>query len=62
MPAFPWLFEVKATAEPNEAVVPLPADHAPASGVVVPDARGRALVADLLSRRQVPIQGYGGTR
>ena len=62
MPAFPWLFEIKATAGPNESVVPLPADHAPASGVVVPDARGRALVAYLLSRRQVPIQGYGGAR
>lgn len=62
MPAFPWLFDVKAAAGPNELVVPLPPDFAPATGVVVPDARGRALVAYLLSRRQVPIQGYGGAR
>jgi cytochrome c oxidase cbb3-type subunit 2 len=62
MPAFPWLFDVKSAAGPNEFVVPLPPEHAPATGVVVPNARGRALVAYLLSRRQVPIQGYGGTR
>jgi cytochrome c oxidase cbb3-type subunit 2 len=62
MPAFPWLFEVKAAAGPDELVVPLPPGHAPATGVVVPNARGRALVAYLLSRHQVPIQGYGGAR
>jgi hypothetical protein len=28
---------------------------------VVPNERGRALVAYILARRQVPIQGYGGT-
>ena len=62
MPAFPWLFDVKAAAGNNESVLPLPPDYAPATGVVVPDTRGRALVAYLLSRRQVPIQGYGGAR
>jgi cytochrome c oxidase cbb3-type subunit 2 len=62
MPAFPWLFEVKAAAAEGESVVPLPASHAPAGGVVVPNARGRALVAYLLGRRQVPIEGYGGAR
>lgn len=60
MPAFPWLFEVKAAAADGEATIPLPPSHAPASGVVVPTADGRALVAYLLSLRQVPIEGYGG--
>jgi cytochrome c oxidase cbb3-type subunit II len=60
MPAFPWLFDVKAAATEGESVVPLPAAYAPAAGVVVPNARGRALVAYLLARRQVPIEGYGG--
>ena len=62
MPAFPWLFDVKAVAGEGESVVPLPASHAPTGGVVVPNARGRALVAYLLARRQVPIEGYGGAR
>jgi cytochrome c oxidase cbb3-type subunit 2 len=60
MPAFPWLFDVKAEAAEGETVVPVPVAFAPAHGVVVPNARGRALVAYLLARRQVPIEGYGG--
>lgn len=60
MPAFPWLFDVKSAAEPGETAVPVPAPFAPAEGVVVPNARGRALVAYLLSRKQVPMDGYGG--
>ena len=60
MPAFPWLFDVKAAADEGETVVPVPVAFAPAHAVVVPNARGRALVAYLLARRQVPIEGYGG--
>jgi cytochrome c oxidase cbb3-type subunit 2 len=62
MPAFPWLFEIKGQAAEGEQVVPLPTRYAPKNGVVVPNARGRALVAYLLARRQVPIKGYGGAR
>ena len=62
MPAFPWLFDVKAVAAEGESVVPLPASHAPTGGVVVPNARGRALVAYLLAQRQLHIEGYGGER
>jgi cytochrome c oxidase cbb3-type subunit 2 len=61
MPGFPWLFDVKIEAADGEFVVPLPKPHAP-NGVVVPNARGRALVAYLLALRQVPIEGYGGAR
>jgi cytochrome c oxidase cbb3-type subunit 2 len=60
MPAFPWLFDVKPAAAPGDTVVPVPASYAPAHGVVVPNARGRVLVAYLLSRKQVPMEGYGG--
>jgi cytochrome c oxidase cbb3-type subunit 2 len=59
MPAFPWLFDVKASAADGESVLPVPAAFAPPAGVVVPNARGRAMVAYILARRQVPIQGYG---
>ena len=62
MPAFPWLFDVKTEAAEGESVLPLPQPYAPQRGVVVPNARGRALVAYLLARRQVPIEGYGGAR
>jgi cytochrome c oxidase cbb3-type subunit 2 len=62
MPAFPWLFDVKAAVGEGETAVPVPVAFAPAHGVVVPNARGRALVAYLLARRQVPIEGYGGAR
>ncbi len=62
MPAFPWLFDVKDAAAGAEVLIPLPPSHAPARGVVVPNQRGRALVAYLLHLRQVPIEGYGGER
>jgi cytochrome c oxidase cbb3-type subunit 2 len=62
MPAFPWLFDVKAEADPDDVTVPLPGPYAPGTGVVVPNARGRALVAYLLAQRQQPIEGYGGTQ
>jgi cytochrome c oxidase cbb3-type subunit 2 len=62
MPAFPWLFDVKPAVGEGETAVPVPAAFAPKEGVVVPNARGRALVAYLLARRQVPIEGYGGTK
>jgi hypothetical protein len=62
MPAFPWLFDVKVEVADGEPVVPLPKPYAPQNGVVVPNARGRALVAYLLARRQAPIKGYGGAR
>lgn len=35
MPAFPFLFEHKAAAEPGDQVVKLPAGQGPASGVIV---------------------------
>jgi cytochrome c oxidase cbb3-type subunit II len=62
MPAFPWLFDVKPAASEGETIVRLPPAFAPRGGVVVPNARGRALVAYVLARRQVPIQGYGGAQ
>ena len=55
MPAFPWLFEVIETAPPGEQGVPLPPAVAPAHGIVVPTADGKALVAYLLSLKQSPV-------
>lgn len=61
MPAFPWLFDVKDAAAEGDTTVPVPAAFAPDSGVVVPTAKAEALVAYLLSLKQVPIEGYGGS-
>ena len=41
MPAYPYLFETKAAADPGDEVVKLPPGHGPAQGVVV--ARPEAL-------------------
>ncbi len=56
MPAFPWLFEVKGAADSNDIVVPLPPTVAPKRGVVVARPEAKALVAYLLSLRQVPLE------
>jgi len=56
MPAYPWLFDVVASAPEGATVVPVPAPYAPAEGVVVPNERGEALVAYLLSLKQAPLE------
>jgi cytochrome c oxidase cbb3-type subunit 2 len=45
MPSFPYLFEIKPKAEPEDRVVTLPPSFAPAHGVVV----ARPAVLDLVS-------------
>ena len=57
MPAFPWLFEVADQPGADALVVPVPAEHAPASGKVVATERARALVAYLASLKQVALKG-----
>lgn len=57
MPAFPWLYEVRAEARPDDVVVPVPAPYGPEGSVVVAGPRARALVAYLLSLKQVPLGG-----
>jgi cytochrome c oxidase cbb3-type subunit 2 len=57
MPAYPWLFDVKAELTEGETAVPLPEAFAPAEGFVVPNEKGRALVAYMLALKQVPIDG-----
>ncbi|HET8986289.1 MAG TPA: cbb3-type cytochrome c oxidase subunit II [Trueperaceae bacterium] len=52
MPAYPWLFEVVASAAADDVVVPVSGDRAPADGQVVVGAKGKALVAYLLSLSQ----------
>lgn len=55
MPAFPWLFEIKPSAAEDDVVVPVPERYGPSDGVVVAGALARALVAYLMSLRQVPL-------
>ncbi|HEX4597245.1 MAG TPA: cbb3-type cytochrome c oxidase subunit II [Burkholderiaceae bacterium] len=57
MPSFPWLFEVVDLAPPGVAPVAVPKAFAPASGVVIPGPQAQALVAYLLSLKQVPLPG-----
>ncbi|MDP2313597.1 MAG: cbb3-type cytochrome c oxidase subunit II [Pseudomonadota bacterium] len=49
MPSFPYLFEVKAQAGPDDEVVTVPPAWAPESGVVVAGPEAVALVDYLLS-------------
>lgn len=56
MPAFPWMFEVKAEADEDDVVVAVPPSHAPEVGVVVAGQKALDLTAYLLSLSQVPIE------
>ncbi len=55
MPRYPWLFEVKAAAGPQDVAVPLPAGFGPSKGVVVATQDAKDLVAYLLSLKQPPL-------
>lgn len=52
MPAYPWLFDVVLRAPDDATTVSVPDPYGPAQGQVVPNARGKALVAYLLSLKQ----------
>lgn len=57
MPAYPWLFDHVATAPEGEMTIPVPAPYGPDEGLVaVPNERGKALVAYLLSLEQLPLE------
>lgn len=55
MPRYSWLFEVKAAAERNDIVVPVPPGFGPAKGVIVASQSAQDLVAYLKSLKQVPL-------
>ncbi len=55
MPAFPWLFEIRPSAGQGDIVVPMPDEYEPPGGVVVAGPLAQALVAYLMSLRQVPL-------
>ncbi len=61
MPAFPWLFKVVAKPSADAVVVPVPPTYAPPSGTVVATDKAKALVAYLLSLKQVPLQVSGAS-
>lgn len=52
MPAYPWLFEPAPNPPDDATVVTIPEPYAPPAGQVTPTARGKALVAYLLSLQQ----------
>lgn len=49
MPAFPFLFEIKEQAGPDDHVLKVPKEHAPSRGVVVATPDAQALVDYLLA-------------
>lgn len=63
MPAFPFLFEHKAKAGPNEKTLNLPPAYAPREGVVVVSKDAEAIVAYLLSLKHAyPVPGNDLTK
>lgn len=56
MPAYPWLFKVKATAAAGDVTVPVPDAFKPRpDATIVATREARELVAYLLSRKQTPL-------
>jgi len=63
MPPYPFLFEHKETAAPDDTVLTIPQSHAPESGVVVVTDEARALVAYLLAlKRDYPVNNQAPTQ
>lgn len=60
MPAYPWLFEVVAEAGPDDVIVPVSGERAPAQGQVVAGPKAKALVAYLLSLKQGQLDTANG--
>jgi cytochrome c oxidase cbb3-type subunit 2 len=55
MPSYPWLFEVKQKTDPDDIIISVPEDLAPEAGMVVATEKAKALVAYLLSLKQVKL-------
>lgn len=55
MPSYPWLFEVKENPADNETVVSMPGKYGPEGGQVIATEKAEALVAYLLSLKQVSL-------
>jgi cytochrome c oxidase cbb3-type subunit 2 len=55
MPAYPWLFVVKAKADAGEVVVNVPPEYVPQGKVIVATREEQDLVAYLKSLKQPPI-------
>ncbi len=55
MPPYRWLFQLKAHADVNDIVVPVPPGYAPKGAVVVTTQEARELVAYLKSLKQAPL-------
>jgi len=55
MPGYPWMFEEKNTAEPDDIVVPIPDAMKPANKVIVAREEAVQLVRYLQSLKQVEI-------
>jgi cytochrome c oxidase cbb3-type subunit 2 len=55
MPAFPWLFRTVEDPPNDATVVSMPEGYGPKEGKVIPNERGKALVAYLTSLKQAPL-------
>jgi cytochrome c oxidase cbb3-type subunit 2 len=55
MQAYPWLFDIKENPASSDIAVSIPKDYAPKKGKVILSKKAKALIAYILSRKQVPI-------
>ncbi|GAC1582175.1 MAG: hypothetical protein NVS3B7_17480 [Candidatus Elarobacter sp.] len=56
MPPYPWLFEVKKSAQPGDVTVAVPPEYAPdGGGVIVASRSAQDLVAYLAALKQAPL-------
>ena len=55
MPGYPWYFEVRSDAGPDDIIVPVPEPYAPGNGVVVARKEALAITDYILSLQQAEI-------
>lgn len=56
MPSYPWLFDIKEEPDSDDTVISIPGEFAPEEGKVVATEEAEALIAYLLSLKQVKLE------
>ena len=62
MPAYPWMFVAKDHAGPDDVVVPIPPEYAPAGKIIVATREEQDLVAYLTSLKQPTLPSPAPSR
>ncbi len=61
MQAYPWLFDIKENPASSDEVVPIPEGYGPGKGKVILSPKAKALIAYILSRKQVSLSMMSDT-